>query len=72
MGKFKHHSVNVSGGTIESSKTSAEEVIDRGGDDHQRVYDPLTYNLLERIYDELKKMNTHLALITDQEEVNGE
>ena len=49
-----------------------DEIQERNGQKHQRVFDPLAYRLLGQILTELQKMNAHLAIITDEEDINDE
>lgn len=70
MGDFKHHSVQISGGKLEDVKTNSDELEVRNGQESQRTFTPDSYFLLGSILDELKKMNKHLAMITDEEDIN--
>lgn len=49
-------------------KTDPDEVQNRNGLDHQRVYDPISHKFLSQILTELKRSNTHLSIITEYEE----
>jgi len=39
---------------------------ERGGQDHQRVYDPTSEELQKQILEQLKEMNFHLRIVTDE------
>lgn len=43
-----------------------EQTQKRNGQEHQRVYDPDVANTLKEILAQLKIMNTHFELITDE------
>ena len=47
--------------------SSEEQSQERAGQDHVRTFDPEAYILLGQILEELKKMNSQLQLITDEE-----
>lgn len=47
--------------------TTEDELQVRDSTQHQRVFDPVNNQLLIEILSELKKMNTQLSLITDEE-----
>jgi len=38
----------------------------RNGQDHQRVYDPTSEELQKQILEQLKEMNFHLRIVTDE------
>ena len=48
-------------------KTSPDEVQERNNQDHQRVFDPEVNFVLREILKELKTMNMHLSVITEEE-----
>ena len=50
-----------------NATTADTEKVTRGGEQSSRVYSPINERLLEEILHELRVMNTHLSLITDQE-----
>ena len=47
-----------------------DELQERNGQEHERVFDPESYILLGEIFQELKKMNLQLQLITDEDVSN--
>ena len=55
------------------NRASAEDQSqERRGQDHVRTFDPDAYQLLGLIYQELLKLNAHMAILTDEEEINDE
>lgn len=44
-----------------------DEIQERNGQKHERVFDPESYILLGEILEELRKMNLQLQLITDED-----
>lgn len=48
----------------ETTKTNPDELQERGGIEHQRVFDPELYKLLKELVDKIDKINTQLELIT--------
>lgn len=50
-----------------TNSTSEDELQQKNGQQHQRVYDPDSNRLLGDILEELKKMNFQLSIITSEE-----
>lgn len=48
-------------------KSDPSEIQEQGGQEYNRVYDPLSAQLLGDILKELKKINMQLTLMTDEE-----
>ena len=57
---------NVIQNVAATTTTTADELQVRNGQDHQRVYDPDANATLKEILAQLKIMNTHFELITDE------
>ena len=52
--------------------SSEEQSQERAGQDHIRTFDPESYQLLGLIYKELLKLNAHMEILTDEEDINNE
>jgi len=48
-------------------KSSSDELQERNGLDHQRVFAPETDIILSKILEEITKMRIHLEIITGEE-----
>lgn len=49
-----------------TSTTTADELQERNGQDHQRVFDPSAVDLLQQILSEMKDINFHLQILTEE------
>ena len=50
-------------------KTDESELQERNGQDHQRVFEPDVHRRLGDILEVLNKIETHLSLMTDEDDL---
>jgi len=55
------------GNVFPTIKTATDEIQERNGQDHQRVYDPASEKLLVEILEQMKKQTLYLQTIVGEE-----
>lgn len=66
-GRITHLDIDMDGPILNNSATAPDELVERSGEDHARVYDPVTEQLLLELMCEIKQIRKQLEFITGEE-----